>query len=59
MRHLKTTTYVQMDQLEKLKLISEKTCIPVAELVRMGIDMLARSYLNAVNRMEDEKEKNN
>ena len=48
MRNLKTTSYVQMDQLEKLKLISKVTGIPVSELIRMGINMLLKNYVTAL-----------
>jgi len=50
LRHLKTTSYIQMDQLEKLKLISDKTGISVAELVRLGINILIKKYNEIIQR---------
>lgn len=39
-----------MDQLEKLKLISDKTGISVAELVRLGINILIKKYNEIIQR---------
>lgn len=39
-----------MDQLEKLKIISDKTGISVAELVRLGINILIKKYNEIIQR---------
>lgn len=39
-----------MDQLEKLKIISDKTGISVAELVRLGINILIEKYNEIIQR---------
>lgn len=39
-----TTVYLEADQVEKLRLLSERTKVPVAEYVRQGIELaLARN----------------
>lgn len=42
-----------MDQIEKLKLISEKTGIPVAELIRLGINILIKKYSEVMQTIEE------
>jgi len=39
-RKISTTVYITEKQNELLKLLSEKTRVPVAEYIRQGIDLL-------------------
>jgi hypothetical protein len=38
-RMVSTTAYLEADQVDKLRLLSERTKVPVAEYVRQGIDL--------------------
>ncbi len=37
---ISTTVYITAEQNEKLKLLNEKTKVPIAEYIRQGIDMV-------------------
>jgi predicted DNA-binding protein len=39
-KKISTTVYITPEQNEKLKLLNEKTKVPVAEYIRQGIDMV-------------------
>jgi len=39
-KKISTTVYITADQLEKLKLLNDKTKVPVAEYIRQGIDLI-------------------
>ncbi|MGC4114349.1 MAG: ribbon-helix-helix domain-containing protein [Myxococcales bacterium] len=41
---ISTTVYITPEQNEKLKLLSEKTRIPVASFIREGIDLVLERY---------------
>lgn len=44
-KKISTTVYITPEQNEKLKLLNEKTKVPVAEYIRQGIDLvLARHH---------------
>ena len=38
------TIYVELDQIKKLKKLSEKTKVPQAEYIREGLDLVLRKY---------------
>lgn len=38
-RMVSTTVYLDQDQVDQLRLLSERTKVPVAEYVRQGIDL--------------------
>ncbi len=39
-KKVSTTVYITPEQNEKLKLLNEKTKVPVAEYIRQGIDLI-------------------
>ena len=39
-KKISTTVYITPEQNEQLKLLNEKTKVPVAEYIRQGIDMI-------------------
>jgi predicted DNA-binding protein len=39
-KKISTTVYITPEQNEKLKLLNEKTKVPVAEYIRQGIDLV-------------------
>ncbi|MDF1565233.1 MAG: ribbon-helix-helix domain-containing protein [Deltaproteobacteria bacterium] len=39
-KKISTTVYITPEQNEKLKLLNEKTKVPVAEYIRQGIDLI-------------------
>ncbi len=41
---ISTTVYITPEQNERLKLLSEKTRIPVASFIREGIDLVLERY---------------
>jgi hypothetical protein len=43
-KKISTTVYITADQLEKLKVLNEKTKVPVAEYIRQGIDLVLEKY---------------
>jgi len=43
-RKISTTVYLTPDQDRQLRLLHERTRVPVAEYVRQGIDMVLQRY---------------
>jgi len=43
-KKISTTVYVTPEQSERLKLLHERTRVPVAEYVRQGIDLVLEKY---------------
>jgi predicted DNA-binding protein len=43
-RKISTTIYITPEQNERLKLLHERTKVPVAEYIRQGIDMVLKHY---------------
>ena len=43
-KKISTTVYITPEQNEKLKLLNEKTKVPVAEYIRQGIDLVLEKY---------------
>ncbi len=42
-KKVSTTVYITRAQAEKLKLLHERTKVPVAEYIRQGIDMVLKA----------------
>lgn len=47
-KKISTTVYITEEQNEKLKRLSEKTKVPVAEYIRQGIDLALGKYKDEV-----------
>jgi predicted DNA-binding protein len=47
-KKISTTIYITPEQNERLKLLSEKTKVPVAEYIRQGIDLILAKYQDAL-----------
>jgi predicted DNA-binding protein len=45
-KKISTTIYITLEQSEKLKLLNEKTKVPIAEYIRQGIDLVLERYKN-------------
>ncbi|MCG3172389.1 MAG: hypothetical protein GMKNLPBB_00539 [Myxococcota bacterium] len=43
-KKLSTTVYITPEQNEKLKLLNQRTKVPVAEFIREGIDLVLEKY---------------
>jgi predicted DNA-binding protein len=43
-KKISTTVYITPEQAERLKLLHERTRVPVAEYIRQGIDMVLDHY---------------
>jgi predicted DNA-binding protein len=43
-KKISTTVYITPEQNERLKLLHERTRVPVAEYIRQGIDMVLEHY---------------
>ncbi|MGZ6133228.1 MAG: ribbon-helix-helix domain-containing protein [Myxococcaceae bacterium] len=43
-KKLSTTIYITPEQNAQLKLLNEKTKVPVAEYIRQGIDLILEEY---------------
>jgi Ribbon-helix-helix domain len=43
-KKVSTTVYITPEQNEQLKLLHEKTKVPVAEYIRQGIDLILDKY---------------
>ncbi len=43
-KKISTTVYITPEQNERLKLLHERTRVPVAEYIRQGIDMVLDHY---------------
>jgi predicted DNA-binding protein len=47
-KKISTTVYITPEQGERLKLLHERTRVPVAEYIRQGIDMVLDKYRGAL-----------
>ena len=45
---ISTTVYITPEQNERLKLLHERTKVPVAEYIRQGIDLVLEKYRQAL-----------
>ena len=43
-KKISTTIYITPEQNEALKLLNQKTKVPVAEYIRQGIDLVLQQY---------------
>lgn len=43
-KKISTTVYITEDQNERLKLLHQKTKVPIAEYIRQGIDLVLGHY---------------
>jgi predicted DNA-binding protein len=43
-KKISTTVYITPDQNERLKLLHDRTKVPVAEYIRQGIDLVLERY---------------
>ncbi|MFA6035256.1 MAG: ribbon-helix-helix domain-containing protein [Myxococcota bacterium] len=43
-KKISTTVYITAEQLDNLKVLNEKTKVPVAEYIRQGIDLVLEKY---------------
>ena len=43
-KKISTTVYITAEQSERLKLLHERTRVPVAEYIRQGIDLVLDKY---------------
>jgi hypothetical protein len=43
-KKISTTVYITEEQNEKLKLLNEKTRVPIAEYIRQGIDLVLEKH---------------
>ena len=43
-KKISTTVYITQEQNEKLKLLNQKTKVPVAEYIREGIDLVLEKH---------------
>jgi len=43
-KKISTTVYITPEQNERLKVLHERTKVPVAEYIRQGIDMVLEKY---------------
>ncbi|MGC3999127.1 MAG: ribbon-helix-helix domain-containing protein [Anaeromyxobacter sp.] len=47
-KKISTTVYITPEQSERLKVLHERTKVPVAEYVRQGIDLVLEKYRGAL-----------
>jgi len=47
-KKISTTVYITPEQNERLKLLHDRTRVPVAEYIRQGIDMVLEQYRGAL-----------
>jgi len=47
-KKISTTVYITPEQVERLKLLHERTRVPVAEYIRQGIDLVLDKYRGAL-----------
>ena len=47
-KKVSTTVYITPEQDERLKLLNERTKVPVAEYIRQGIDLVLEKYRGAL-----------
>jgi len=45
-KKISTTVYITEEQNEKLKLLNDKTKVPIAEYIRQGIDLILERHKN-------------
>jgi hypothetical protein len=43
-KKVSTTVYITMEQNDSLKVLNQKTKVPIAEYIREGIDMVLEKY---------------
>jgi len=47
-KKISTTVYITPEQSDRLKLLHDRTKVPVAEYIRQGIDMVLEQYRGAL-----------
>ena len=47
-KKISTTIYITPEQNERLKLLNERTRVPVAEYIRQGIDLVLEKYKDSL-----------
>jgi len=47
-KKISTTVYITAEQLDKLKILNDKTKVPVAEYIRQGIDLVLERYKHQI-----------
>jgi predicted DNA-binding protein len=47
-KKISTTVYITPEQNDRLKLLNERTKVPVAEYIRQGIDLVLDKYRSAL-----------
>jgi predicted DNA-binding protein len=47
-KKISTTIYITPEQNDLLKLLNQKTKVPVAEYIRQGIDLVLEKYKNVL-----------
>ena len=47
-KKISTTIYITPEQNERLKLLNERTKVPVAEYIRQGIDLVLDKYRSSL-----------
>ncbi|MBX7116259.1 MAG: ribbon-helix-helix domain-containing protein [Myxococcaceae bacterium] len=47
-KKISTTIYITPEQNELLKMLNQKTKVPVAEYIRQGIDLVLEKYKNTL-----------
>jgi predicted DNA-binding protein len=47
-KKISTTVYITPEQGERIKLLHDRTRVPVAEYIRQGIDMVLEKYRGAL-----------
>jgi predicted DNA-binding protein len=47
-KKISTTVYITPEQSERLKLLHDRTKVPVAEYIRQGIDLVLAKYRGAL-----------
>jgi predicted DNA-binding protein len=47
-KKISTTIYITPEQNERLKMLNDRTKVPVAEYIRQGIDLILEKYRSAL-----------
>ena len=47
-KKVSTTIYITVEQREQLKILHDRTKVPVAEYIREGVNMVLRKYADAL-----------
>ena len=47
-KKISTTIYITAEQSDRLKLLNERTKVPIAEYIRQGIDLVLEKYKGAL-----------